>query len=202
MSKNGLLLIISGPSGVGKTTIARAVEDRCEGQFSVSMTTRPQTEKDREGVDYYFVDEATFTEHRENGDLLEWAEVFGNCYGTPREPVETAVANGELMILEIDVEGAVQVRARMPEALAIFIEPPDESTLLERLRGRGRDEEDVIQARFAEARREIERAHQSGVYDVFIVNDELDAAIERTVGVVQAEFADRQESSPSPSESS
>ncbi len=176
-STAGLLLIVSGPSGAGKTTIARRAESSLDAVFSVSMTTRSPSDKDREGRDYYFVDESTFHAHRAQGDMLEWARVFDHCYGTPRRPVEEAMANGRVVILEIDVKGAVQVMEKMPEALALFIEPPGEADLLQRLRQRGRDAESVIQRRFQEARREIREARDSGIYEAFIVNDDLDQAV-------------------------
>ncbi|NNF43826.1 MAG: guanylate kinase [Phycisphaerales bacterium] len=173
----GLLVVISGPSGVGKTTIVRAVKDRLGGMFSVSATTRPRTEMERHGVDYYFLSEEEFVGMLERGELLEHAEVFGrHWYGTPRRPVVEALAAGRLVILEIDVQGALQVKQGAPDAFMVFIEPPDEETLLARLRARGRDDEDAIARRFAEARSEIALARESGRYDVFIVNDDLERA--------------------------
>jgi len=189
--QNGLLLIISGPSGVGKTTITHRVEDALDAVFSISMTTRPKTADDKEGADYRFVTEREFKQHRDNGELLEWAQVFDNYYGTPRTPVAENLANGRVVILEIDVQGAIQVKQNMPEAFAVFVLPPSEETLLERLRGRRREDEATIQRRFAKAKHEIERAKSSGVYDVLITNDELDRAVEQTIAVVQAEMAHR-----------
>jgi len=182
---NGLLLIISGPSGVGKTTIAHHVEQAIDAVFSVSLTTRPKSDKDQEGVDYTFVDRETFKQRRDAGELLEWAEVFGNLYGTPRQPVEEAIGLGRTVVLEIDVEGAVQVKGNMPEAFAIFVDPPSEDVLLDRLRKRGREDEDVIQRRFHKARDEISRAHNCGAYDAFIVNDVLERATQEAVTLVQ-----------------
>jgi len=177
----GRLLVISGPSGVGKSTIAHALETQLGAVFSVSMTTRPATHKDREGVDYFFVDRPTFERAVGDGCLLEWAEVFDNLYGTPRQPVEDQLAAGRDVVLEIDVAGAEQVKRAMPEAIAVFIEPPSEDALLQRLRDRGRDDEATIQRRFREAKREIEQARQSGAYDYFVTNDDLERAIEQTV---------------------
>ena len=182
----GMLLIISGPSGVGKTTITREVERQLDGLFSVSMTTRPKTEKDREGVDYFFVGVEQFKKSRDADDLLEWAEVFGNFYGTPRKPVDDALAKGRLMILEIDVVGAIKIKKLMPEAFAIFVEPPNENVLLERLRKRQREDESVIQRRFAKAKDEIAQARTCGVYDEFIVNEVLDNAVKKAVSLVRA----------------
>jgi guanylate kinase len=182
----GLLLIISGPSGVGKTSITRAVERRIPGAgFSVSVTTRPRTAADREGVDYFFVDEPAFLGMVARGELLEHAEVFGRRYGTPRKWVEDRLASGGVVILEIDVQGARQVRSAVPDAFAVFILPPSEAELLHRLRERRREDEGAIQQRFGEAQREIAAAREGGIYDAFVINRDLDEAIEETVGLVE-----------------
>jgi guanylate kinase len=188
---SGMLLVISGPSGVGKTTICRAVCERLDVARSISVTTRPRAATDVDGEDYHFLTRARFEKLRAAGELLEWAEVFGNCYGTPRQPVEQAIAAGRLVLLEIDVQGAVQIRKAMPDALAIFILPPTEDALLQRLRSRGREDEAVIQRRFQKARQEIAAARDSGVYDHFVTNDDLDAAIEKTVSLVQQTWRQR-----------
>ena len=188
----GLLLIISGPSGVGKTTITHEVERMLGGQFSVSMTTRKQTTGDKAGTDYHFVTMDEFTAARDGGELLEWAEVYeGLCYGTPRKPVEDALAAGKLIILEIDVDGAIQIKEKMPDAFAVFVLPPNEQTLLERLRSRKREDESAIQKRFAKAKREIIKAWECGAYDEFIVNRDLDKAVTEAVGLVRSEQARR-----------
>ncbi len=174
----GLLLVISGPSGVGKTTITRQVVDRLGAVFSVSATTRPPTAADTPGVDYHFVSDEEFQRMMAAGDLLEYARVFGKfSYGTPRRPVEEALDQGRVVLLEIDVQGALQVRANLPEALLVFILPPDDATLLERLRKRGREGEEEIARRFAEAKREIATAEGSGAYDLFLVNDEVEKCV-------------------------
>ncbi len=191
--KPGLLLIISGPSGVGKTTITHYVLARLGAVFSVSMTTRPITAEDTEGVDYYFVDVAEFKRQRDAGHLLEWAEVFGNYYGTPRRPVEEYLAQGKLVILEIDVEGAIEVKQNLPESFALFIEPPSEDVLLQRLRRRQREDEQTIRGRFAKAKHEIARAKECGVYDGFIVNDNLDVAVDQAVQAVADELKRRKQ---------
>lgn len=190
-TSSGLLLIISGPSGVGKTTIARRIESQLGGVFSVSMTTRPKTAADAEAKDYYFVDESRFTLAREGGELLEWARVFGHWYGTPRMPVARSLVAGKLMILEIDVEGARQVKANMPDAYAVFVLPPSEQDLLVRLRCRKRDDEQAIQRRFKEAKDEIARAKASGIYDSFLVNDDLESVIGQAVDQVNQRWAKR-----------
>lgn len=182
---SGLLLIISGPSGVGKTTITRGIERAFpDAVFSVSCTTRPKTETDVEGVDYRFVPEHDFEAMERAGELLESASVYGHRYGTPRGPVDEHLAAGRLVLLEIDVQGATQVRAARPDAFGVFIEPPGNDALLERLRGRARDPEDVIQRRYRRARDEIHAAHASGVYDLFVTNDDLERALNEIVEAI------------------
>lgn len=188
-----LLVIVSGPSGVGKTTISRALRDAFDdADLSVSCTTRPKAPTDTDGVDYHFISEEEFEKRVSDpagpaglGQFLEHAGVYGKRYGTLRRPVDDALAQGRLVILEIDVQGAVQVKERMPGAFALFILPPSEQSLLARLRGRGRDEEAVIQKRFAAAKREIEAAKQSGVYDVSITNRDLDQATAEAIEAVR-----------------
>ncbi|MGD9693218.1 MAG: guanylate kinase [Phycisphaerales bacterium] len=188
-----LLVIVSGPSGVGKTTISRALRDAFDdADLSVSCTTRPKAPTDTDGVDYHFITEEEFEKRVSDpagpqglGQFLEHAGVYGKRYGTLRKPVDDALAQGRLVILEIDVQGALQVKQRAPSALAILILPPSEQSLLARLRGRGRDSEEVIQKRFAAAKRDIEAANESGVYDVTIVNRDLDQATAEAVAAVR-----------------
>lgn len=187
----GMLVIISGPSGVGKSTITNEVLDELDAVLSVSMTTRPPAKSDVKGEHYDFVDEPTFRAAIDHGELLEWAEVFGNLYGTPRGPVEQYLRQGRIVILEIDVHGAEQVKAKMPEAFTIFIEAPDEDVLLHRLRTRKREDEATIQRRFAAAKDEIAHAHRGGVYATFLVNDNLDRAVRQAVTLIRAEQASR-----------
>lgn len=180
----GLLLVVSGPSGVGKTTIVRHILQTLEAEFSVSVTTRQPGPNEVHGRDYLFISRPEFDALRDDGQLLEWAEVFGNCYGTPRKPVTEAVDAGRLIVLEIDVQGAIQVKRAMPEAKGLFILPPSEDALLERLRSRKREDEATIQRRFAEARREIAEAKASDAYDCFITNCDLAAAQQEAVAQV------------------
>ena len=186
VANQGLLLVISGPSGVGKTTITHEVERRLGGVFSVSVTTRPKTHADVEGRDYFFVTEEEFARRRDAGDLLECAQVFGrHSYGTPRGPVMEHLAAGRLFIAEVDVQGALQIKDRIPQAFMIFVLPPSDDELLRRLRGRGRDSEEAIQRRFDEAKREIATARSSGQYDAFIVNDDLKHSIDLACELVE-----------------
>lgn len=194
---DGMLLIISGPSGVGKTTITRGVERSiADAVFSVSWTTRDRTDVDVEGVDYHFVGEEEFERMKAAGGFLETAGVYGKKYGTPREWVETQLSRGRLVILEIDVQGAIAVKGRIPDALAVFIEPPSEEALLARLRSRNREGEALIQKRFARAKHEIEHARACGVYDVFLVNNDLAMAINQAIDLVKGERARRRRSAP------
>ncbi len=194
-SSTGLLLVISGPSGVGKTTIVQHVRHELDAVFSVSLTTRQKTAADIEGESYYFVSEDEFRARRDAGELLEWAEVYQGCfYGTPREFVTQAIADGRIVILEIDVEGAVQVRENMPDAYMIFIMPPSEEELLGRLKRRKRESEDQIARRFAKAQWEIQRARTPGLYDAFVVNDDLNKAQQQAVEAVEKAWHSRRQS--------
>jgi len=189
---DGLLLIISGPSGVGKTTITRGVERSiADSVFSVSCTTRAKTDADVEGVDYHFATNEEFDELIEQDAFLEWADVFGKRYGTRKRWVDEQLARGRLVILEIDVDGARQVKAKMPEAYGIFILPPSEEELLRRLRARNREGEELIAKRFAEAQHEIAIAKAGDVYDRFIVNEDLDHAIQEALDSVRVQRASR-----------
>ncbi len=182
----GLLVVVSGPSGVGKTTIVRSLRDRLDGMLSTSATTRPRSPQETDGEDYFFMDEARFRAMIDAGEFIEHAQVFGrHFYGTPRGPVEQALAAGRLVILEIDVQGGLQVRRNFPAAFMVFIDAPSEDELLRRLRSRGRDDEEAIQRRFAEASHERRLARESGAYDAFIVNETLEQACDDTCDLVR-----------------
>jgi len=192
-NKQGLLVIVSGPSGVGKSTIVNAMVDRLDALLSLSMTTRPMGPNDIDGEHYVFVNEKEFRNLVKLGQMLEYAQVYDNLYGTPAEPVEEALAAGETVILEIDVQGANQVKQRMPEAVCILIEPPSDEVLLQRLRARKREDEATIQKRFGRARDEIRLARDLGIYKYTVVNDQLDAAIDQAVAYVREERGDEPE---------
>ena len=182
----GILVVVSGPSGVGKTTITRALRDRFDGaRFSVSATTRPRTEKEVDGADYHFLREEDFVARIDRGDFLEHVEYAGKRYGTLREPVEDVVRDGGMMILDVDVRGGESVKRHMPEALTMFILPPSEEELLRRLRGRQRESEELIQKRFSAAKAEIERARACGAYDAMSVNDHLEEAVAEAIRLVE-----------------
>jgi guanylate kinase len=178
------VIVVSAPSGAGKTTVlARALRDLGGIRFSVSHTTRPPRGAERDGVEYHFVDRAAFGRLRDDGGLLEWAEVHGNLYGTGLAEIERASAAGVDVLLDVDVQGAVQVRRRIPDAVMVFILPPSYDVLEHRLRGRGQDDEAAIRRRLAAAGREIDAFEQ---YDYAIVNDDLDACVEELKSIVRA----------------
>ncbi|MCC6427196.1 MAG: guanylate kinase [Phycisphaerales bacterium] len=189
---DGLLLIISGPSGAGKTTITRGVERSIpDSVFSVSWTTRPRSPVDVEGVDYHFVTDEDFEQMKALDGFLETAGLYGKKYGTPRAWVVEQLVRGRLVILEIDVEGAKQIKSHLPEAYSIFIMPPSEETLLQRLRSRKREDEASIQKRYSAAQKEIAEGKRCGVYDLFITNENIDDSIRKAVDAVNAERARR-----------
>src|SRR4051794_40678832 len=181
----GLLIVLVGPSGVGKSTISLKLAELMHLKYIVSATTRRQNEKDKEGKVYEYVDEATFFRKLEQGEFLEYANVFHNYYGTPKHPTLEYLAAGQDVLLEIDVQGALQVRFQYPDALMIFIMPPDEASLLTRLRDRGRDTEDAIQQRFREAKREVWMAKGSRAFDDMVINDSVDRAVDEIARLIR-----------------
>lgn len=174
-SERGLLVVLTGPSGVGKGTVVSRLRERLDdARSSTSVTTRPPRPGERDGVDYHFVDEERFDELVGSGDLLEWADYAGHRYGTPARPVAEAVAGGAVVILEIEVDGALQVREQRPDALLIFLEPPDRDELARRLRDRGTEDEQTVRRRLDVARTEL--AHKDR-FDAQVVNDDLEQAV-------------------------
>lgn len=184
MSK-GKLFIFSGPSGSGKDTILQgALKQHPEIKLSISSITRPMREGEVEGEKYHFISREEFEDLLANDMLLEHNVFVGNYYGTPKAPVEKCLAKGDDMILEIDVNGAMQVKRKMPEAVSIFVMPPSLEVLKKRLSGRGTESKEVVEKRLTEALREIECANN---YDYIIVNDKIEEAIDDLLTVILCE---------------
>jgi guanylate kinase len=189
-SRRGRLFIVSAPSGAGKTTIVRRMVETTPGVgVSRSYTSRPVRAGERDGVDYNFVSAARFLELRDAGTFLEWAEVFGDFYGTGAPDTERRLAAGEDLVLVIDVQGARKVRAAGVESAGIFLMPPSFDDLEQRLRGRSRDPESAIARRLAAARAEIEAFVE---YDYVVVNDEIEPSADRVRAIVLAERSRRE----------
>ena len=186
MSERGLLIVFSGPSGVGKGTVRQEIFSTPDHKFeySVSMTTRAQRPGEVDGKDYFFRSREEFEELIRNGQMLEYAEYVGNYYGTPLTYVNETLDKGIDVFLEIEVQGALQVKKKVPDAVFIFLTPPDLNELQERLVGRGTDSEEVIAQRIERAREEIALMSE---YEYAIVNDEVPLAAERVKRVIEAE---------------
>lgn len=185
-SRRGLMLVLSSPSGAGKSTIARHLmaEDK-DIVLSVSVTTRARRPSEIDGVHYHFIDQPTFNKLRDTGELLEWAEVHGNCYGTPRAPVEAWLTSGKDVLFDIDWQGADQVAKAMPEDLVrIFVLPPTMAELASRLVRRAEDAPDVIAKRLANARAEIQHWRD---YDYVLINKDLQTSLEKAQAILYAE---------------
>jgi len=179
---SGQLIVITGPSGAGKGTSIALVRSRYPDlELSISATTRSPREGEVNGKDYFFVDRPQFEAMISSGELLEWAEFAGNYYGTPRPPIEAGIRQGKRILLEIELQGARQVRHLFPEARSIFILPPSLAELERRLRDRDRDSEAAIETRLQRAREEIEAADE---FDVQIVNDNLDETVEKLASAI------------------
>ncbi|MFN0137113.1 MAG: guanylate kinase [Phycisphaerae bacterium] len=188
--RRGRLLVISGPSGAGKTSICDGLlETVPRARWSVSVTTRPRRGNEVDGEAYRFITRAEYDRMVAAGELLEHAEYLGNGYGTPLNPVRDAIANGDVLILEIDVQGAEQVARKMPDSIRVFILPPTMETLQARLQGRKTESDAIQKKRLAEADGEIAFARNSGVYPYVITNDILDDSIQQVHRILTQEMA-------------
>ncbi|TVP94755.1 MAG: guanylate kinase [Acholeplasmatales bacterium] len=188
LNERGLLVVLSGPSGVGKGTVRKALFE-LEGHdlvYSISMTTRPPRLGEVDGVDYYFVSREEFEARIKNDAFLEWAQFVGHYYGSPRDKVEAQLSLGKEVVLEIEVQGALQVREKMSDGVFIFIAPPNKEVLYRRLLRRGTESGEVIQKRMDKAEREFPLAHK---YDYIVVNDEVTNAADRILAIIRAEHA-------------
>ena len=181
----GVLVVLVGPSGVGKSTISRKLAEKMNVWYTVSATTRPQKPGDENGKTYEHVDRKEFFRRLDSDQFLEYAHVYGDYYATPKHPAIDHLAKGQDVLLEIDVQGALQVRHHYPDALLIFILPPDEPTLLQRLRDRGRDSAEDIHKRFTAAKREVHMAKGSRAFDTMVVNDDLNEAVEDIAKIIR-----------------
>ena len=182
---SGFLLVLCGPSGVGKSTISRELAATTHITYAVSATTRPKKPGDEAGKTYDHIDKLEFFRRLDGDQFLEYAQVYGDYYGTPKHPTLDLLAAGKDVLLEIDVQGALQVRYQYPDALLIFILPPDEPTLEQRLRDRGRDSDDDIAKRFRAAKREIHMAKGSRGFDFWIINDQVSRAVEEIAKIIR-----------------
>jgi len=185
VDKKGLLLVISGPSGVGKGTINAALRRENKNMdYSISATTRLPRQGEVDGVDYFFLTKKEFLDHLSAGDFLEWADVFGNYYGTLKSRVDEKILAGIDVVLEIDTQGARQVLEKVSDVVSIFIMPPSQEALEMRLRGRATDAPEVIARRLACAKQEME---QAGMYDYVVVNDDVNKAVTAIQKIILAE---------------
>ncbi|ADC48161.1 MULTISPECIES: guanylate kinase [Alkalihalophilus] len=188
--EKGLLIVLSGPAGVGKGTVCGALrKEETDIQYSVSATTRQPREGEVNGVNYFFKSRDQFEEMIKNDQLLEWAEYVGNYYGTPVDYVRQTLDNGQDIILEIEVQGALKVREKFPEGVFIFLMPPSLAELRARIVGRGTETEEVINKRMTVAREEIDMMKK---YDYVVENDQVDLAVDRIKSIVVAEHCKRE----------
>ena len=187
--RRGILLVVSAPSGGGKTTLVKsAMAAEPSLQLSVSCTTRKPRDGEVDGVDYRFVSQQSFREFLDEGEFVEWAEVFDHAYATPRTPLDAAIGEGRDILLDVDIQGARSLRKAYPkDAVGIFVMPPSAAVLETRLRARGTDDEAQIARRLARVREEVSAAREVGVYDYLIVNDDRDEAADDLLSIIRAE---------------
>jgi|OM-RGC.v1.015718321 guanylate kinase len=187
--RRGILLVVSAPSGGGKTTLVKsAMAAEPSLQLSVSCTTRKPRDGEVDGVDYRFVSQQNFRECLDEGEFVEWAEVFDHAYATPRTPLDVAIGEGRDILLDVDIQGARSLRKAYPkDAVGIFVMPPSAAVLETRLRARGTDDEAQIARRLARVREEVSAAREVGVYDYLIVNDDRDKAADDLLSIIRAE---------------
>jgi guanylate kinase len=186
MPKRGHLIIVSGPSGAGKSTIVRAIlEKRPQLRYSISYTTRPPRANEQDGVDYHFISEFAFRKKIDADELAEWAEVHGHLYGTSATSIEETVSDGQDVLLDIDFEGAKRLSARYPEAISVFVMPPNMKELEKRLAGRGTDSAVTVGRRLKNAKAEMAQAHH---YDHCIVNDDLAQTVSSLEAIIEKAF--------------
>ena len=188
INRRGLLIVISGPSGVGKGTVRKALFERADHDlvYSISMTTRAPRAGETNGVEYHFVTKEDFLNQIQKGNLLEYAEFCDNYYGTPLDKVNEQLELGQEVVLEIEVQGAMQVKEKMPDGVYIFIAPPSMKALEERLINRGTEDKKIIQKRLQKARNEIKVASE---YGYIVVNDTVENAADRIMAIIRAEHA-------------
>jgi guanylate kinase len=183
--QNGILFVISGPSGVGKGTIKDALLLKLQDiKLSISATTRPKREGEVEGRDYFYLSPEDFATSLDNDEFLEYAPVYSNMYGTPKKYVLDNIRKGYDVLLEIDIQGALKVKEKMPEGVFIFIQPPSVEALAQRIKGRGKDSPESIQTRLASCRDEMAMVIH---YDYLVINDELDEAMNKVQSIIIAE---------------
>lgn len=180
----GLLFVVSGPSGAGKGTICKALAEQDNIDLSVSMTTREPRMGEMEGVSYYFVDKETFASMIQQNGFLEYAEVYGNYYGTPKEMVLRQMDKGRDVVLEIDIQGALKVKEVYPKGIFIFILPPSMAELRKRITGRGSESEESLSLRLGETLREVAYIDK---YDYCIINDKVEEAVANLIAIRKAE---------------
>ena len=183
--QTGILIVLVGPSGVGKSTLSRRLAEKMNVWYTVSATTRPKKPGDDSGKIYDHVDRKEFFRRLDSDQFLEYAHVYGDYYATPKHPALDHLEKGQDVLLEIDVQGALQVRHHYPDALLIFVLPPDEPTLLQRLRDRARDSDEDIHKRFTAAKREVHMAKGSRAFDTMVVNDDLEQCVEDIAKIIR-----------------